>query len=572
MVNHGNTDFTDLEPSSMPEAPAPGTTITPEEHAPEARRSQATELLELCERLEFFHDGQGEAYVTLRRGNHHETWPLRSRSFRDFLALRFYRRHRRTPGSSAVDEALGTLSGRACFDGPQRSVALRVAQQNNRIYLDLCNERWQGVEITAAGWQLIDNPPVRFVRRRGMLALPEPIRHGQMDELWPLLNLTDSRARMLVWAWLIGALRPSGPYPVLVLQGEQGTAKTTVAKMLRALVDPGVAAVRTVPRNESDLLIAARNRWVIALDNLSGLQPWLSDALCRLATGGGFSTRELYTNLDEVFIEVQRPCILNGIDDICTRDDLIDRAIIVNLEPIADTTRKPEAELWEAFERIRPAVLGALLDAVATALGRLRDIPPAPLPRMADFTLWARAAEPVLGVNDGAFDAAYSSSRQSAIEDALDGSAVANTLRRMMDTHERWEGTATELLARLDHLADTKIHRLPSWPKGAKALSSELRRLAPALRSVGIVTTWDRSASQRTVTLERVHNSPSFASRASPVAPETGDECDARIVHRQPGDATRLPSPVLRSTKTPDGDANDGNDTRRTENPRGERP
>jgi hypothetical protein len=546
MTNNCKANSVDLEPAVPPADEA----MKPEAHAPTARRSQATELLELCEALEFFHGDQSEAYVTLKRGNHHETWPLRSRSFRDFLALRFYRRHRRTPGASAIDEALGTLSGRARFDGPQHYVALRVAQQNNTIYLDLCNERWQAVEISSAGWQVIDNPPVRFVRRRGMLALPEPTRHGRIDELWPLLNLADLRARMLVWAWLIAALRPSGPYPVLILQGEQGTAKTTVAKILCSLVDPGKAAVRTLPRNEGDLLIAARNRWVIALDNVSGLPLWLSDALCRLATGGGFSTRELYSDFDEALIEAQRPCILNGIDDICTRQDLMDRALVLNLEPISETARRPEAELWAAFEHIRRVVLGALLDAVATALRRLPDIPRPPLPRMADFALWATAAEPALGLNDGAFMAAYRSSRQSAVEDALEGSAVANTLRRIMAEHGRWEGTATGLLACLNRLGDPRIPRAQSWSKDARALSSELRRLAPALRSVGIVVSWDRSAAQRTLTIEKIH--PLHQKQVMRVT-----------------DALPLGNPMTQLALG--SDAHDGNDAKHSENPRGKR-
>ena len=142
-------------------------------------------------------------------------------------------------------------------------------------------------------------------------------------------------------------MRPTGPYPVLILQGEQGTAKSTAAKVLRLLIDPSAAPLRTAPLDERDLMIAARNGWIIALDNLSGLSSWLSDALCRIATGGGVSTRELYSDTDEVLIDVQRPIILNGIDDIATRQDLIDRSIIINLEPIPENKRKPEAEFWQ---------------------------------------------------------------------------------------------------------------------------------------------------------------------------------------------------------------------------------
>ncbi|MDH3672663.1 MAG: hypothetical protein OES46_16145 [Gammaproteobacteria bacterium] len=549
--------------SEVSDAVPSDATITSKEHTPIAHGSQATKLVELCKGLEFFHSDDGEAYVTLKRSDHRETWSLRSKDFRDYLALKFYRRHRRTPGGLTIDEALRTLSGKARFDGAQRPIALRVAGRNDTIYLDLCNARWQAVEITATGWRVVD-PPVRFVRRRGMVTLPQPTRDGSIDPLWSLLNITDPQARALISGWLIAALRPRGPYPVLVLQGEMGAAKSTVARMLRALVDPSIAPVRTVPRTESDLLIAARNSWVIALDNLSGLPLWLSDALCRLATGGGFSTRELYTNLDEVLIEVQRPCILNGIDDICTRDDLIDRAIIVNLEPIPETARRPETELWQAYDSIRPAILGALLDAVVTALRRLPDVCLDRLPRMADFAQWVTAAEPALGLNDGAFMAAYSASRRSAVEDALEGSAVANALRKMMDKQERWDGTATSLLAHLDSLFDPKLPRSKSWPKSARTLSSALSRLAPSLRSVGIAVTRHRSAATRRLTIERISKGSSFPSRASPVAPGAPNRRDAWMPIGERHDASRGLEPALELPRNSHGDAYDGNDAERT--------
>jgi hypothetical protein len=165
----------------------------------------------------------------------------------------------------------------------------------------------------------------------GMLPLPIPQPGGSIEQFALFLNLPSRNDFVLVVAWLLAALRPSGPYPLLAISGEQGSAKTVLSKMLRALVDPNGAPVRTLPREERDLFIAANNGHVLAFDNVSGLPPWLSDSLCRLASGGGLAVRQLYTDQDEVLFDAARPIILNGIEDIITRPDLADRAIFLTL-------------------------------------------------------------------------------------------------------------------------------------------------------------------------------------------------------------------------------------------------
>src|SRR5690606_22857722 len=182
-------------------------------------------------------------------------------------------------------------------------------------------------------WRLATRRPV-FRRVRGMRPLPEPRSGGSIEDLRPFVNVPDENAWRLLVAWLLAALRPTGPYPVLVLQGEQGSAKSTTARVLRALVDPSKAPIRTMPRDERDLMVAASNSWVIVLDNLSGIPNWLSDAICRLSTGGGFATRALYTDDEEAIFEATRPVILNGIDDVVSRSDLLDRSLVLTLPTI----------------------------------------------------------------------------------------------------------------------------------------------------------------------------------------------------------------------------------------------
>ena len=265
------------------------------------------------------------------------------------------------------------IEAKAHFDAPERIVHIRVGGLDGRLYLDLGDETWRAVEIDATGWRVIDNPPVRFRRAAGMQPLPMPVPGGSVETLRSFLNVQSDTDFVLVVAWALACLRNRGPYPVIVLSGEQGSAKSTFSAILRALLDPNTAPLRALPREDRDLFIAASNGHVLAFDNVSGLPAWISDTLCRLATGGGFAVRQLYTDQDEVLFDAARPVILNGIEDIVTRPDLADRAVFLTLEPIPEERRRPEAELWAAFEAERPRILGVLLDAVVEGLKRLPE-------------------------------------------------------------------------------------------------------------------------------------------------------------------------------------------------------
>jgi hypothetical protein len=140
---------------------------------------------------------------------------------------------------------------------------------------------------------------VRFRRAAGMKPLPMPLPGGSVETLRSFLNVRTDNDFVLVVAWVLAILRNRGPYPIIVLSGEQGSAKSTFTAILRALIDPNTAPLRALPREDRDLFIAASNGHVLAFDNVSGLPAWISDTLCRLATGGGFAVRQLYTDQDE---------------------------------------------------------------------------------------------------------------------------------------------------------------------------------------------------------------------------------------------------------------------------------
>jgi hypothetical protein len=283
----------------------------------------------------------------------------------------------------------------------------------------------------------------------------------------------------------------------MALSGEQGSAKSTFSAILRALLDPNTAPLRALPREDRDLFIAASNGHVLAFDNVSGLPAWISDTLCRLATGGGFAVRQLYTDQDEVLFDAVRPAILNGIEDIVTRPDLADRAVFLTLEPIPEERRRPEGELWAAFDAERPRILGALLDAVVAGLKRLPDTHLPKLPRMADFALWATACESALWPA-GTFWSAYCGNRDEAVEGVIEADPIAAAVRAMMATRTEWTGTASELLGALAGQAGERVAKSKSWPDSPRALAGRLRRAATFLRKIGLNIGFTKEGRART--------------------------------------------------------------------------
>jgi hypothetical protein len=439
------------------------------------------------------------------------------------------------------------IEAKAHYDAPERAVHIRIGGLDGRLYLDLCDETWRAVEIDKTGWRVVDNPPVRFRRAAGMQPLPMPVRGGSIETLQSFLNLQADTDFVLMVAWLLAGLRNRGPYPILVVSGEQGSAKSTGCAMLRALIDPNTAPLRALPREDRDLFIAASNGHVLCFDNISGLTGWISDTLCRLATGGGFAVRQLYTDQDEVLFDASRPMILNGIEDIVTRPDLADRAVFLRLESIPEERRRPETELWAAFEAERPRILGVLLDAVAKGLKLLSQTQLPTLPRMADFALWATACETALWP-EGTFWSAYRGNRGEAVEGVIDADPIAAAVRALMTVQTVWTGTASDLLDALAREVGERVAKSKTWPDTPRALSGRLRRAATCLRKIGVEITFKKGGAGRMIHIAAAPAPPgSEHVDVPPSPPSTPPASDGKETERTVADgATPAPDVDLK--------------------------
>ena len=449
------------------------------------RRSQGDLLIYWAtERADLCSDG-GETYASIWIEGCWETLAVRSLEFSRWLRRLYWELVGKGVLQTSLNHAVENLDALASRAG-QRGIYLRVASYEGKLYIDAADDARSVVEVDSQGWSVLNEPPpIRFRRTPNSRALPLPASANAREGIKALrefLNVGEEDFVLCV-GWLLAALRDTGPYPLLMLTGEQGSAKSTAARLLRSLIDPASPPTRGRPRDERDVMIEAHGRHVLAYDNVSGLPVWLSDSLCRIATGAGYGTRALFTDREERVFEVWRPVIVTGIENPAVRGDLADRSLIIRLNPIAEKERRTESEVMAAFEDVRPQVLGALLGGLAEGLRRYDSIRLERMPRMADFCKWVTACEAAYWPS-GTFMAAYRYANKTAMEDVLEDSPVGLTLRSFLDETRSFQGNAGELLEKLDEHSHVE-KRPKGWPTTDAGMGKQLMRLAPTFRNLG---------------------------------------------------------------------------------------
>ncbi len=419
------------------------------------------------------------------------TFALRSADFRDWVTANFYSEFETAPSSIALRAALRTLEARAQYDGsPVQKVDHRVSFQGDpfapsKILLDLANAAGEILEITSQGWTLTDNLRHSFRHSPGMLPLSSPANPQSptpnpdpLQALVQLFHLAEG-AHTRVLFWLVSSLRPTGPYPILVLRGPASSGKSTLARALRNLIDPCTAPLRLLPTRDRELLQLAPHNWILVFDNIHRVPIKISEALCALSSGAALETAQPDYR-DKTLAEIARPIILIAPLDEAqspwtpTRS-LSTRTLAIDLAPLAP---RPEAAVWSDFESLRAPALAALADAVSSALRHLRDIDLGHVARFSDSVAWSAAAAPVLGLTPAAI--------VDAVADPdsmwLGVDPLRDTLYTLLRSrpHQAWSGEAATLLTQLRALAP--LATLPSTPKG---LSQALARIPGITASSG---------------------------------------------------------------------------------------
>jgi len=341
--------------------------------------------------------------------------PLRSADFRDWLTANYYAEFETAPSALALQAVLRTLEARArSGELPAMKVDPRVSFEGDpfipsKVSLDLANAAGEVVEITSQGWSITDNLHHSFRQSPGMLPLASPLANPQslirnpLPGLATLFNLSATGLTQ-VYFWLMAALRPIGPYPILVLRGPAASGKSTLARALRSLIDPSSAPLRRLPVRDRELMQLALHNWILVFDHVHRIPPKISEALCGISSGEAIETAQPDYR-DSALTEIARPIILIAPVDHARSawspaPSLSTRSLTIHLAPIAEP--RTEAALSRDFDALRAPVLAALADAVSCALANLREIELAHAARFPDCEAWAIAAAPALGLDPAA--------------------------------------------------------------------------------------------------------------------------------------------------------------------------
>lgn len=482
-------------------------------------------LLNVVRTYSGFRDGD-TCYFDVNVADHRETLRVGDGRLTAIVRAHYFDVTRQAVPSDTIKMVLDTVAARVALQGEQRPVFCRIGtDESGGIYFDLRQPEGAYVRITAEGWEVCkrlalssdagveEDAPVRFAYLRNALPLPTPEHGGSVDDLRPFLvhregHEGDEIAFVLIVGWLIGCLSPGGPYPGLGLGGPPGSGKTTLLRLLRRLIDPSRALARSAPKDERDLMISAQRSYVLSYDNLSRIPAELSDAFCRLATGGGLATRQLYSDSEEMVFEACRPILLTAIADVVTRPDLADRVIALILPTREGTDRLPDDAVEQRFQAAWPRILGVLLTAASAGLRRLPAMKPIEdLPRMAGFATWVTACETSLGWAEGTFLKAYRENIRAAADVVADAdpvaAAVIEWIKGLPASQPAWEGTTTEALALLNAVAGHAAQSRKGWPASPQRLANRFRALGPTLERLGIRVSNDRILHGRPVWIFR---------------------------------------------------------------------
>jgi hypothetical protein len=476
------------------------------------KKNQSDLIIELVKGdkdIILFHDDTFNPYVRLPINGHNEIISCKSNQFKFWIGKTFYDKHKKAANSDSINNALNVIKGEALFNGKKYELHCRVAMQEGAIWYDLSDEKCRAVKITEDGWEIVDSPPIIFRRFSHQKPHVEPIKGGSIEPLLDFMNIKDEKQKRLLTVCVISYFIPGYAHPVINIYGSHGSAKSTLFKIIKRLVDPSKINVSSFPQGEDSLVLMLAHHWCILFDNISYLSGQISDMLCKAVTGAGFSKRELYSDDSDIIHEFSRCLGINGVNLVASKPDLLDRSLLIELDRISSENRKLETQVLAEFEQKMPELLGSVFDIVSRAMKIKPEINSKELTRMADFAHWGCAISKAMGYPEEEFLEAYRDNIANQNNEVLLENFETVTIMTFMEDRDEWKGTASQLLDELKIIA-VKIGinvNEKAFPKTANALSKRINLLKTNLGEAGIKVMKREEGRQRIIHLQQVGKS-----------------------------------------------------------------
>ncbi len=494
-------------------------------------------LAAIAEDGEIFRTMDKRVVCTFRIGEREVTADIDSEEFREMLQSRVYKKYRSVVPEAVLKQVVSLLRQKGLEMSPT-TVFLRVAMLDGMLYVDTANDDGAIIEISIMGWRVVFTGP-KFIRPIRMAAMPLPQRTKEFSRIlgrfFKLLNLQTREQQLTVIVFILCCFHPSGPYLGLAIKGGPGSIKSTATELLNALIDPSLPETESLALKSDDFALSCLFSRLLAYDNVSKIPNWLSDAFCRLLTGGGITARKFYSQSQQVVYDLKRPLVINGIGEFITRPDLLDRVLNLYLDSVPKDKRRSKAEVLAEFEEIRPELFGAILDILVEILKNKDSVQLEELPRMADALIWVTAAEAKLRLAPGTFAKIFEENQQIAANIALESDPVADLLVQVVTDRQPFSGTSKDLLKRLEQHAKHTGMSLFFLPKSPASLSSKLNQLSSILAANGLEVIRPRRGKTRAFKIVKLSSdSASIVAEAEPEAPSDtavvdNDAVDAEI-------------------------------------------
>lgn len=491
------------------EGETPGTLIADKELS-ETEKEEVSELKKGLneEIVELFTDIDGVAYATISINGHQENIRINSTIFKNFVIKTIYDRTNKPPSKSQLDNIIAIFAIQAQFEGKVYEVHLRAARVNDKLYIDLCDEKWNSIEISPEEIKILKNPLVKFKRYKHMkeMVFDLDAKIKDIDLLWKYIPIHEEDKKVLA-PHIALLLIPDIPYAMLIVYGSQGSGKSFCLKLLRQIIDPSSLKLLSLAKDKTELYQQLGHHYLPIFDNVTSLNKEYSDLFCKVVTGEGFSKRQLYTDDDDVIYNFIRKLGFNGINLAGEEPDFLDRSVPINLSRIPRSARKTEAQILKEFEKDRPKITGAIFKIIQKTIPLVPKIETETklLPRMADYAIWCEAASQVLGADPGVFIDNFFGKIDGLNKEAIEANPIASSIIEFMKDKKEWDGVSSQFLNQLNQVADNlQINtRQPIWPKSPNILRRKINDIKSNLEDSGLQIFFNRNKDSRTIFISK---------------------------------------------------------------------
>lgn len=489
-------------------------------------------LFRLAEGTILFHDGLNDPYF------HFEGVPFKapSKDYEGIIQYRYYQKTRQMPKAKDLKNVMNVLRSKAIHEGRQINLMNRVSDKDGAIIYDLRDKRY--LRVTPKGWEIIPAFPL-YYKHKHQQAQVEPAVGGDPWKVFDFLPVEEEN-RLLIMVYLISLFVPRIAHPVLAVFGDQGSAKSCFCTVINKLVDPTLTEKVILPKNERDLIQTLRQKYVTVLDNLSKINDRVSDIFCQVCTGASISYRQLYTDEGENIAQFRHVIILNSISLAIANADLMDRSIILKCHRIKPEDRKPEDELWEAFEKARSGILGGIFDILVKAQAIYPTIETKRWPRLADFAKWGYAIAEALGQRGEKFIEDFSQNIKRQNESVAGKNVLCQTILNLMSDKDAFLKSVGDAHKALKNIAkeDAKDETFPKLPHLLRGSLEKLRttlaehnisfQFLEQRTAAGMKVLFSKTASPDTPS-QTVETAPSKLAISEPSEPCVSDEADIQL-------------------------------------------